>query len=380
MLDVKLLGEKIRELRKEKGYSQNEFANMLDVSYQAVSNWERGVSPPELDNLIRISELFGVLTDELLKPSGRMLILGIDGGGTKTEFITATPDGTVVERILKDGCNPNAVGMQKALDIISGGISEMLLKYHSIACVYMGIAGVTSGENQRYMSEYFKEKYPTIKIEVKNDASLLFAVDDSADMAIISGTGAVAFVKNKNEYTRLGGWGYIFDSSGSAYDIGRAAVSLALSEEDFKLKPSLLSRMLKNKLGTDTLWDAIPTLYKGSTAFIASLSAVVFDAYKQGDEKAIEIIDKNAARLAELLNYGKKLYGVNARAVAGGGVFEHYGDIIKPHIKKYTDIQIKISTLPPVYGACRMSSRMISGADGENFYNNFNESYRRITK
>ena len=384
MIDVRLLGERIREFRKIKGLSQNEFANVLNVSYQAISNWERGISPPELDNLIRISEFFGVLIDTLLRPSSEGLILGIEGGGTKTEFVAATPAGTVLERILKSGCNPNIIGVQKSLSVLSSGISEMLFKYPSISCVYMGVAGVSSGENQRYMTDYFKEQYPALKIEVKNDANLLFAIDNSADMVIISGTGSGLFVKNKGDIIRLGGWGYIFDSAGSAYDIGRDAIAHALCEEDLLLKPSMLSSMLKEKLETDTFFSAIPALYKSSTTEIASFSDTVFAAYKLGDKNAIDIIDKNALRLAELLNSARKLYGAAPCTVAGGSVFWQYGDIIIPHINKYTETEIKMYSLPPVYGACLMSSGMIGNQDIREddgaFYRNFTESYKRILK
>lgn len=61
------LSERIRDLRKQKGLSQEQLAEMLDVSRQAVSKWEGGQSSPDLDKITTISELFGVSTDYLLK-------------------------------------------------------------------------------------------------------------------------------------------------------------------------------------------------------------------------------------------------------------------------------------------------------------------------
>ena len=60
------LGEKIYKLRTEKGYSQGDLADMLEVSRQSISKWENG-SVPELDKLIKLSEIFEVTLDELLK-------------------------------------------------------------------------------------------------------------------------------------------------------------------------------------------------------------------------------------------------------------------------------------------------------------------------
>lgn len=60
-------GEKLKTLRKEHGYSQEEFAQHLDVSRQAVSKWESDRGTPETKKLLQISTIFGVTLDYLLK-------------------------------------------------------------------------------------------------------------------------------------------------------------------------------------------------------------------------------------------------------------------------------------------------------------------------
>lgn len=61
------MGEKIIDLRKREGYSQETLAELLDVSRQSVSKWELNVSVPDLNRIIQMSELFHVPTDYLLK-------------------------------------------------------------------------------------------------------------------------------------------------------------------------------------------------------------------------------------------------------------------------------------------------------------------------
>lgn len=61
------LSEKIMQLRKSAGWSQEELADRLDVSRQSVSKWESGTSLPELDKILAMSDIFGVSTDYLLK-------------------------------------------------------------------------------------------------------------------------------------------------------------------------------------------------------------------------------------------------------------------------------------------------------------------------
>ena len=60
------LGEKIQELRRRSGMSQDTLAETLDVSRQAVSKWERDEAMPETDKIIRIAKAFSVSTDYLL--------------------------------------------------------------------------------------------------------------------------------------------------------------------------------------------------------------------------------------------------------------------------------------------------------------------------
>ncbi|WP_028125858.1 helix-turn-helix domain-containing protein [Eremococcus coleocola] len=62
-----ILADKIIELRKKNGWSQEEFSEMLGVSRQSVSKWEGAQSTPELNRLIQMSKIFSVSTDYLLK-------------------------------------------------------------------------------------------------------------------------------------------------------------------------------------------------------------------------------------------------------------------------------------------------------------------------
>ena len=57
---------KLYDLRKKKGFSQEELANRLNVSRQTVSKWEVGDSTPDMEKLIAMSDLFGVSLDELV--------------------------------------------------------------------------------------------------------------------------------------------------------------------------------------------------------------------------------------------------------------------------------------------------------------------------
>lgn len=61
------LGDKLSKLRKENNYTQEQLAEILGVSRQAISKWESDVTYPETNKLIRMSELFDCSLDYLLK-------------------------------------------------------------------------------------------------------------------------------------------------------------------------------------------------------------------------------------------------------------------------------------------------------------------------
>jgi len=70
MVELMKFHDKIQDLRKEKRLSQEELAEMLQVSRQSVSKWESGQSFPETEKLVILSEIFGVTVDSLLKDNG----------------------------------------------------------------------------------------------------------------------------------------------------------------------------------------------------------------------------------------------------------------------------------------------------------------------
>lgn len=380
MLDTKTLGENIKKLRKQRGLTQQAFAQELNVSFQAVSSWERGIAPPDLSNTVKIAEFFGVLVDELFRMPYDDLFVGIDGGGTKTELAVVSSEGYVLWRAVKEGTNPNDVGYARSLEILSGGIEEILMEYPSVKAVFLGIAGAASGNNGKRLEAELKKRFTRIEFSVMNDAYNLFSIDEDADMALISGTGSVLFVRSGDGYNRLGGWGHLLEEGGSAFTIGKDALKEALYEEDMHIPYSPLTRSLLKKLNTPTVWESINAIYKGGKPYVASLASAVFEAYQDGDKKASAIIERNAKALADMMNTGVRLYGARGTAIASGGILEHYRDIMTEHIAKYTDVRLRVAELPPIYGACKRACLLGESLLSEEFYDNFKKTYTGVNE
>ena len=83
MFDMQQIGRRIASLRREADMTQPALADRLGVSFQAVSNWERGVSMPDISNLPALAEVFGISIDQLL--------------GVESKFIKAVAEENVDE-------------------------------------------------------------------------------------------------------------------------------------------------------------------------------------------------------------------------------------------------------------------------------------------
>lgn len=88
------IGENIKKLRKAKRMTQKEVANQLNVTPQTISKWERNISHPDLDMLVKLSQLFHISTDALLgntKPTFFASLFSKKKRGKTMEKVPATP-------------------------------------------------------------------------------------------------------------------------------------------------------------------------------------------------------------------------------------------------------------------------------------------------
>ena len=382
MINIILLGEKIRRYRKELGITQTELATKLNISFQAVSNWERGTAPPDLDNIVKLADLFNVTIDGLLNTNQctRSLYLGIDGGATKTEFVVFSDDGCIYKKFKLSSSNPNDIGVDGCVSILSQGIDACINEFPDLTKIFAGVSGLGAGNNKKEVSTLLSIKYPNLNIKLATDAINVFSsADEPCSTAMICGTGSVVFARHNNTLTRVGGWGFHFDGAGSAYDIGRDAVSACLSYEDglseyTKIYPLLCSAIDSR---ANTVWESIDVLYKKGKAYIASLTPIVFKAAAAGDEIANNILKRNIDRLGKLLNKATSISG-NRNVIACGGLFENYGDVL---IKMLQEINPEfifiVPDLPPVYGACKECLFRFNVVPSDDFHKNFSNDYLR---
>ena len=143
-------------------------------------------------------------------------ILGVDGGGTKTEAIAYDLEGNILSKGLSSFGNL-LINTEKALENIKDAITQCTkeLKINECIHIYLGIAGVSAGDNKEKVKKYIVENF-NCKTTVVNDAELaLSALLKGKDgFLTIAGTGSICIGHYKNKKVRVGGWGHILGDEG----------------------------------------------------------------------------------------------------------------------------------------------------------------------
>ncbi len=121
-----ILADKIITLRKKNGWSQEELAEKVGVSRQAISKWEGAQSVPDLDKILRLSEIFGVTTDFLLK----------DEIETE-EYTNSTTEDSPLRSVSMEEANAYLAYKRSAAVKIAGGVLLCILS--PICLIFLGV-------------------------------------------------------------------------------------------------------------------------------------------------------------------------------------------------------------------------------------------------
>ena len=158
------------------------------------------------------------------------LVIGIDGGGSKTQALVATLDGLVLGRGTAGASNYQGVGLlaaQAAIDqAIEAALADTGLPKVVVRSVCLGLAGVGRADDRAIFDDWVRKRLPGAAFRVANDAELVLAAGSEAGwgLAVIAGTGSIAYGRNPaGVIARAGGWGPLLGDEGSGYAIGRAA-------------------------------------------------------------------------------------------------------------------------------------------------------------
>jgi N-acetylglucosamine kinase-like BadF-type ATPase len=293
-------------------------------------------------------------------------VVGVDGGATKTVALIGTEDGRILGRGKSGSSNYHNVGSAAASMAIKEAVTEARKRAgigrSNVEVAAVALAGLDSPRDEANALRFVRNiKIARTSLTVHDSLAYLRAATHGRPGIIVnSGTGSVAAGINKAEdYARAGGWGYLVDDEGSAYDIGMKALRSAFRMIDGREPKTKLTSMLMQRFRVRRLENVLSTIYSGKLGVdqIAALSPLV-SASATTDKVSREILNKAGVTLAELACAVAKTLGMTHDTfpiVLVGGTFKsgrHLLQPLKARVRKECPrAKVKIMKVEPALGA-----------------------------
>src|SRR5438270_2390160 len=231
------------------------------------------------------------------------LYLGIDAGGTKTDCAVSN-GAELLGQATGASCKLARVGKERGREnlqmVIRQATQSAGVEASTIQHVCIGMSGASLAEAVQWAQQTIRELIPDSTIYVAGDHVIAHraAFGTSPGVLVISGTGSIAFGRNQNgETARAGGWGPNVSDEGSAFWVGREAVTAALHAFDFGNANGLLATIAES-------WKVAPEevirMANASEPRFPELAGPVVNAAEQGDASARGITDRAGKALAGL--------------------------------------------------------------------------------
>lgn len=275
----------------------------------------------------------------------KQYVVGIDGGGTKTELAAVGPDGEAWFRLRTGPINVTGAPEQEIFYTLKGLLTDAIKKAGGSlpAAVCIGAAGTSNPRAEKVLRSALLSAECTAPLLVVGDhqAALAGALGRPVGMLLISGTGSICSGRNEDGYeARTGGYGHLIDDEGSGYAIGRDILSAVVRSLDGRLPPTVFTDLVFKKLGITTIEQLIAEVYRPDRGkeFIAGFSSLLPEAVKHKDSAAIRISEQAGTELCALVGpVARKLGMQRGRLALSGSVLlndEAVREALKREMKK----------------------------------------------
>lgn len=304
------------------------------------------------------------------------LLLGVDGGQTATKALLARLDGQVLAAG-RGGPSDHfhaTGGEEKNRRAIHAAIRSALaaaaVPPEAVVGIALGLTGaLTGGGVNAVVEKIVREIIRPEQVTVVPDfvTNLAGASGGEPGVVVIAGGGAIAYgVTADGREAISGGFGYLLGDEGSAFDIGRQAVSAAARASDGRGPPTTLEAIVRSALELTTMRDVTRVVYGAgfSRDRLSLLAPLVVDAARTGDVVARRIVTIAGEELAtSAVAVIRRLYppGEPATVYLTGGVFQA-GDLILEPLRAtlhegWPEADARLPIHPPVVGALILARR-----------------------
>lgn len=297
-----------------------------------------------------------------------MYVLGIDGGGTKTNGVVADENGNVFMQTVTSRSNPNTLSKAEFEKVMSDLILELKTQkpdiFEEVTVCFAGMAGVGESGRDVELTNLLKKYLPTkTQVFVNHDAinALYSGTLGAPGIVQIAGTGSITFGMNEVDKTaRSGGWGYLFDDEGSGFYMGNEALRAIFQDFDGRGFATDLTGLVLKHYNVSYVPDIIGQVYghEHPRSAIAPLSKYVVEAAVANDEVAKNIILKACESMVSCIHScHRQLFEENHQTiiVLSGSVFTN-AQLFIQLLNEFTseampNVEFRQTQVSPVGGA-----------------------------
>jgi glucosamine kinase len=232
------------------------------------------------------------------------LLAGVDGGGTRSTLLLATPAGEAVARVSGPAGLVDPRAPERTAEIITGLVRMAGAQagvQANVVALCAGLAGVGNEAERGAVERALVAAGVAGRVHVVSDGEIALqgAFDGGPGILLIAGTGSVAYGRGADERTeRCGGWGMYVGDEGSGFAIGRDGLAAALRSVDGREQRTHLLPRLLDHLHLPDPRAIPPWAGRARKGDIAALAQVVLAAAADGDAVARRVVDAQAAAVA----------------------------------------------------------------------------------
>ncbi|MEJ2103306.1 MAG: BadF/BadG/BcrA/BcrD ATPase family protein [Ignavibacteriaceae bacterium] len=303
-------------------------------------------------------------------------LIGIDGGGTKTDCAIADLSGKIIRQSAGKPSNFLVIGVKEAVENLFALIEENLFAlegdFSNVKQIVIGVAGAGREEDAMILEKGFKDfadqegiHFKGVKVLSDAHIALEGAFPNSAGCILIAGTGSILFGKDEEgNIHRVGGFGRLIGDEGSGYSIGRKALNAVSKATDGRGEETLISELLDAKMNSEASKNIINKVYKEKLD-VASIAKIVIEAAEEGDPIAEDILDEEADELVlHIRSLTNKIQTDKLSVAFSGSLIDnknYYSDLLKRKIKStLPNVKVIQPAFSPLSGDILFAKRLAS--------------------
>jgi glucosamine kinase len=306
--------------------------------------------------------------------NGDLLVIGVDGGGSKTLAWIAGEDATPLGEATGPASAVIPGAEEDSAEIIAQTVREAVraagLEDAVPRMLCAGLAGVGREAQRMALLTALENMELAADVMVRADVTIAMddAFDDGPGILLIAGTGSVAFGRGPTgEEARTGGWGPVCGDEGSGAWIGRRSLSVVTAASDGREPETALTGALLTVAEVNEVDELVPWAARATPAQLATLAPVVAAVADAGDLRANAIMSLAAEELVlHVRALARRLFGDERAAIAvalSGGLIGPGGPLrrrVEHRLRSAVPgAHVRTEAVVPVRGAVKSALRVL---------------------